>query len=368
MRVAFAVFLLLHGLIHLLGVAKAFGLAALPQLATPIAPAMGRVWAAAAVLWTATAITVIAWPRAWWAPAVAAVVVSSVAVVASWSDAWAGAVVNVVVLAMAVVAWAMNGPTSLRAAYEHDARLILRPSGDVAPVTEADVSALPVPVRRYLVGAGVIGQPHVRSFRARLHGRIRSGAEAAWMPIDAVQVNVVDPPQRLFYFDASMARLPVAGYHRFMDREARMLVKALGLVPVARDAGPAMTRAETVTLFNDLCLMAPAALLTSPIAWTPIDDHHAGAAYTAYGHTVTAQLVFGDDGRLTNFWSDDRGRQGTDGGMLTGQRWSTPTSGARAFGPFTLMAHGEARWHAPEGPFAYIELDFDDIAYNVAAP
>lgn len=368
MRVAFAFFLLLHGVVHVLGVAKAFGLAALPQLVTPISPAMGRVWAVAAVLWTATSVAVVAWPRAWWAPAIAAVVVSSVAVAASWSDAWAGAVVNVVVLLVAVVAWALTGPGSLRDAYQRDARAILPVARTVDLVTEAELAALPPPVRRHLVVAGVVGQPHVRAFRARMHGRIRSGPAAAWMPIDAVQVNVVDPPQRLFYFDAAMARLPLTGYHRFMDREAGMLVKALGLVPVARDAGAGMTRAETVTLFNDLCLMAPAALLTSPIVWTSVDDHRTRAAYTAYGHTITAELVFDAEGRLADFWSDDRGRRGADGMVSTGQRWSTPITTWREFGPFTLMAHGEARWHAPDGAFAYLEVDLDDIAYNVSTP
>jgi len=38
MRVAFALALVVHGLIHLLGVAKAFGFAELPQLTRPISP------------------------------------------------------------------------------------------------------------------------------------------------------------------------------------------------------------------------------------------------------------------------------------------------------------------------------------------
>jgi hypothetical protein len=41
MTVAFALFLVAHGLIHLLGVAKAFGLAELPQLRQPIPASIG---------------------------------------------------------------------------------------------------------------------------------------------------------------------------------------------------------------------------------------------------------------------------------------------------------------------------------------
>jgi hypothetical protein len=48
MAVVFASFLALHGLIHLLGFAKAFGLARLPQLTQPIGPLLGLLWLMAA--------------------------------------------------------------------------------------------------------------------------------------------------------------------------------------------------------------------------------------------------------------------------------------------------------------------------------
>ena len=44
MRLALIAVLAGHGLLHLLGVAKAFGLVALPQLTQPIAPGRGLLW------------------------------------------------------------------------------------------------------------------------------------------------------------------------------------------------------------------------------------------------------------------------------------------------------------------------------------
>ncbi len=55
MRLALAAFILLHGLIHLLGPAKAFGWADVSQLRGPISPAAGLLWLAAAVLLIAAA-------------------------------------------------------------------------------------------------------------------------------------------------------------------------------------------------------------------------------------------------------------------------------------------------------------------------
>lgn len=369
MRMFLIAVLVLHGAIHLLGVAKAFGLAALPQLKVPIGPGLGVIWGIAALAFLAAAAGVVALPRWWWAPALLGLAASTVAIVPSWSDAWAGAVVNVVLLAVVVSAAFVDGPWSQRSQYERDAERLnagSRPA-DTGLVTDADLTPLPAPVQRYLRQAGVVGHPHVTSFRLTMHGRIRSGPSAPWMPIAAEQVNTLDPPTRLYYLDARMMGLPVTGYHRYADGAASMLVKLLGLVPVARDAGPAMTRAETVTFLNDLCLFAPATLLSPAIQWTPVDDHEVRLRFRAGTPAVEATLQFGADGRVADFWSDDRGRVQADGTSTAGQRWSTPVAEYRRYGPFTVVGRGDALWHAPGGAYSYIEIEIDDVVYDVVA-
>jgi hypothetical protein len=56
-----------------------------------------------------------------------------------------------------------------------------------------------------------VGQPRVHNFRARMHGRIRNGREARWIPLAAEQYNFVDNPARLFYLTGSMFTIPVQG-------------------------------------------------------------------------------------------------------------------------------------------------------------
>jgi hypothetical protein len=129
-----------------------------------------------------------------------------------------------------------------------------------------------------------------------------------------------------------------------------------------------MDRAETVTMFNDLCVLAPAALVDAPVAWETLDDHRVRGAFTNGEHTVTAELVFDDEHRLVDFVSDDRLRASPDGRSFTPQRWSTPISGYRVLGDRRVGATGEAHWHAPgpDGEFAYIELVVDDIDYDAS--
>lgn len=120
MRFALAVLLVVHGLIHLFGVAKAFGLAMLPQLTRPISPGRGGLWSIAAALFVVSAGALYAAPRWWWLIALGAIAVSSVAIAGSWADAKAGAAVNLIVLVAAVVAAAIDGPWGLRSEYDRD--------------------------------------------------------------------------------------------------------------------------------------------------------------------------------------------------------------------------------------------------------
>src|SRR4029453_18349931 len=98
MAVVFAIVLVVHGLIHVLGFAKAFGLADLPQLAQPISPLVGAVWLLAALLFLAAAAALFVWPRGWRAIGACAIVVSMFVIVPSWTDAKFGTFGNLVAL------------------------------------------------------------------------------------------------------------------------------------------------------------------------------------------------------------------------------------------------------------------------------
>lgn len=123
-----AILLAIHGLIHLLGAAKAFGWAELPQLTQPISPVFGALWLAATLLFLAAAVSLFAWPRGWWAIGAVAVAISTIAIVPSWTDAKIGALANAVVLVGVVFGFLNQGPFSVRQdPSRSDWRLAIRP-------------------------------------------------------------------------------------------------------------------------------------------------------------------------------------------------------------------------------------------------
>jgi hypothetical protein len=265
-RGVFLLILGVHGLIHLLGFAKAFGLADLPQLAQPISRPWGALWLAGGSLVLAAAALLPLAPRWWWAVGAVAVVASQAVIFSSWGDAKFGTVANILLLLGVAWGFAHRGPWSLPAEFERHLALATTASSGEA-LREADLAALPEPVQRYVRAAGVVGQPRVRNFRATWAGRIRGGRDQAWMAFTADQLNTLDPPRRFFLMDAVMKGLPVDVLHVFDENGATMRVRLLSVKTMVDASGEVLTRSETVTLFNDLCVLAPGELVRPSVTW-----------------------------------------------------------------------------------------------------
>lgn len=369
MRWAIVLVLVLHGLIHLFGAVKGFGWANVSLLTQPIGAAIGAAWLAAGTLVVIAAVLMAVRARWWWVLGGVAALASQSVIFTSWSDAKVGSIGNVVLLAAVVYGYAAHGPRSYRAEYRQRVDVALSAPPPDGVVSEANLATLPQAVAAYVRHSGAIGQPHVLNFRAQVHGRIRSGADATWMAFTGEQVSAYGPePSRLFMMDATLLGLPVDVLHVCLGSTATMRVKACSLVPMVNAAGPEMNRGETVTLLNDLCLLAPAALINAPITWQTIDADRVRATYTNGAQTVSAELLFNRDHELVDFVSDDRLRASRNGKSFIRQRWSTPVRDYRTVDSRRLFTNGEGRWHAPdpEGEFTYIEFSIDGIDYNVS--
>jgi hypothetical protein len=361
------VVVVLHGLLHLLGAAKGLRWGAGTQLTQPISTTRGVVWLAAAMLLVLAGGMLVRQTSGWWLIGGAAAALSQAVILSSWTDAKAGTVVNLVLLVAGGYGFAAQGPKSSRAEYQRRVATALTEPSSPEVLTEDDLTALPEAVAAYVRQSGAVGELRVVNFRARISGRIRADASKPWMRFTAEQVNTFGPaPSRLFSMDATMFGLPVDVLHVLVNQSATMRVRLCSLLPMVNAAGPEMDRGETVTLFNDLCVLAPAALIDAPVTWRSIDAHRVRGEFTNGPHTVSAELVFNDDDELIDFVSDDRSRASGDGRRFTPQRWSTPLGDYRLTGARRVATCGAGRWHAPdpEGEFSYVELHVDDITYN----
>jgi len=368
MRWILAGLLALHGLIHLIGFAKAFELAELPQLSQGISKGLGVIWLVAALSLVAAALLLGMNHRSWWIVGLGAGILSQLVIVSAWGDAKFGTLANVLLLAYVLYGFASQGPLSFQAEYLRSVRHRQVRSVTTLQVTERDLEPLPQPIRCYLRKVGVVGQPRVHHFRVRWRGRIRGGPEDPWMEFTAEQYNFIDEPARFFLMQARRGGLPVDVFHAFHGGAATMRVTLLSLFSMVDASGPELTRAETVTLFNDMCLLAPGSLIGAGIRWEPIDERSVRAYYTQGTNTVSAVLSFNEDCELVDFVSDDRLAASSDGSKFVKMRWSTPVGSYRHFGPYRVFSKGRGLWHPPKGEYAYLEAQVLDLQVNGATP
>ncbi|HWA74002.1 MAG TPA: DUF6544 family protein [Polyangiaceae bacterium] len=361
-RLAFTLLVLLHAGIHLLGFSKAMGWAS--PLEASISRPVGALWAGTALLFVGAAVLFALDVRAFWLLAAPAVVLSQTLIIFAWDEARYGTVANVVISIGALLALFASSPSSFPKVYQREVERRLSRKSVAEPVGSDDLSHLPPPVRQYLQVAGVVGRPRVRNFRARLRGEIRPSLEAGFIPFQAEQHNFYDPPARLFLIRSARFGLPFDALHLYLGNAATMQVKLASLFQVVDARGPEMNQSETVTLFNDMCVLAPATLIDRAIVWREIDARTAQGTFTNAGNTVSARLHFNDAGELTNFVSEDR-YLSSDGKTYTKLRWSTPLGNYRDFAGARLASRGGASWRLSSGEFVYARMDIEDVEYNV---
>jgi hypothetical protein len=357
-KYVFALIVLAHGLIHFLGFAKAFDCGNITRLTKYISKSAGTIWFFTAVLFSLVVTLFLAKKESWPYIAIVAVVISQILIFSVWKDAKFGTVANVIVLFVAITAW---GSQQFESTFSNDVKshLLKISKTQADAVTETDIQYLPLPVQKYLRYCNVLNKPKVKNIKIVFDGEMRE-KDKDWFKFTSVQYNFFDDPTRLFFMKGEMFGTIVPGYHRYQNATASMQIKLFGLFNVVNIKGMTMDKAETVTVFNDMCLMAPAALIDKRIEWTAIDSLSSKATFTNGSITIAAALYFNEQGQLINFISDDR--YAID---MKQYRFSTPVTDYIQMNGRNIWKYGEAVWHYPDGEFVYGKFHLKSIEYNV---
>ena len=359
LKYLFLFIMLVHGLIHFMGFAKAYGYGEMKQLTQPISKPTGSIWMIAAFLFITAAILFLLKKESWMFIALPAVVISQVLIIMVWKDAKWGTVANFLLLIVALLSfttWCFEQQFKVDVK-----RLLQQTPSDVKLITESDLQHLPQPVQQYLRYSGVVGTPYLHNMYVKFNGEMRSRGKD-WFSFTSEQYNFFDKPSRLFFMKGKMFGLTVPGYHRYENQKALMHIKLFGLIDVVNIEGPELTKGETVTVLNDMCLMAPASLLSKQIAWEAIDSLKSKIIFTNGAMKVSAVLYFNEKGQLIDFISNDRYETNTNQWLP----FSTPVSDYQPINGMNLIAYGEAVWHYRDTSFTYGKFSVKMIKYNVS--
>ena len=226
-------------------------------------------------------------------------------------------------------------------------------------VTEATLRSLPEAARRYFVFAGVVGRSIPSVVSLSQVGRIRSSASAAWMNFEAEETYSIDPPGFVWRAWFPSRRAPmVLGRDEYLGGSGTILMKALGLVPIADEHGDEMGAAGLMRFLNE-AMWFPAALLRRNVTISSDDDSSFRVAMTDGAITADATLFVDADGRLVNF----RARR-FNTGTHSIETWETPVAEYADFNGIKLPGKGLATWKLASAEFVYIELTVTRVVYE----
>jgi len=153
------------------------------------------------------------------------------------------------------------------------------------------------------------------------------------------------------------------GVHLYRDGVAIMKIKLLGLFTIVDAKGLEMNQGETVTVFNDMCFMAPASLIDERISWSEIDESTVEAKFTNGDFVIGATLFFNEKGELINFISNDR-FETTDGKEYNNYPWLTPVDSYCDINGYHLPSKARLIYRKPQEDFCYGEFVLKSIEYN----
>lgn len=367
MRIAFVVIVVLHGLIHLLGFVKAFGLAEVPQLtgATTVALGpgwvrpIGALWLAAAALIVGAAVMLALGMDGWWRIGAIGLVLSQALIVYAWRDARAGTLANVVLALGVTLGWGQARFD--RATDAAIARLFAGVSATPAPaVTAAEVATLPTPVARWLTRAGVIGRPAARAVRVEQRGRMRSGVGKPFAPVVAEQYYAIDEPGFVWAVRLSLKGVPIAGRDAYLGGHGRMLIAAGGLVPVVDATGPQIDQGTLLRFLGEM-VWFPSAALAPYLRWQAIDDTTAEVTMTWREVSASGRFTIDGEGRVTGFAAK---RYFGSGERARLEDWWVPMTAWARFDGVEVPVRGSVIWKLAAGDFDYYQWEMRALEYD----
>lgn len=362
MRLFIFIVMLLHGLIHFLGFAKAFNLFEISDLTLSISKSVGGIWLLAALLFLFTGIIVL-FRKAWvWIPASIVLIISQVLIVMAWSDAKFGTIPNMIILIFTLfkfASWKFNTQIN----EEIDNLLAQQKSLQTQIINEKMLENLPSSVKQWLMTIGVVGKEPIRSAYFSQKGQMKlKQNQKDWSPANVEQYVTTVHPGFLWKVNMKMNPLiEVAGRDKFQNGNAAMAIKVSSLIPVVNIVNDSKTNQSTLQRYLMELPWYPSAALNSYIKWEEIDQHTAKATMTYKGVEGSAIFYFDDVGRFIKV-SAMRYKDNTEKAKLVECIGEVKES--RMIEGIEIPTKMDITWVLEDGLFNWYKLEVLEAKYN----
>ena len=360
LKYLFAFILLVHGLIHFMGFAKAISYGNMTRLTLDISKQAGFIWFVAALLFITATILFLIKMDVWSLIAIVAALLSQVLIVTVWKDAKVGTLANLIVLLVAIPAYADHHFN--RVVKKEVADLLSRPAIANTIVTNAMTDSLPPIVQKWLANSGVIGKDKIQFVRLKQKGELRTKPGGKWLPFTATQYFTVNEPQ--FIWQTKMKMMPmidVTGRDKFVNGKGEMTIKLLSLVNLANARDDEKLNSATMIRYLAETTWFPSAALNDYIRWEALSSTSAKAIMTYKGITVSGIMKFAENGDFLSFEADRYKDTGKNASL---EKWLVETIAYKDFNGIRIPHKSKVTWKLKEGDFNWATMELTDIEYN----
>lgn len=359
MKYLFIAIVILHGLIHLMGFAKAFRLAELDQLTSPISKPMGIIWLTASLfLLFGGVLYIINKPHAWQITGVG-FIISVFLIISFWKDARIGMIVNALLLPVLLTnlgSWNFE-----RKAHQSVKEMLAVSNQQV--IRESDIQSLPAPVHGWLNKVAASNELTTSYAKIIQCGTMRTSPNASWSSFHATHWASFDKPG--FVWCAKMdvgPGLHVAVMDKFVEGKGSMEIELQSLINMDNASGPAIDEGAMQRYLAEI-VWTPSFALSPYISWEPLDKHRAKATMNFQNSKASVVFTFNAEGLVkqveaNRFYYQKNGH--------TKERWvvTIDESSYKRFNGALIPAKSSITWKLNQGDFNWFQLEVLAVHLN----
>ncbi|HEA19746.1 hypothetical protein LCGC14_1127490 [marine sediment metagenome] len=361
MRILFIVILIIHGLIHFMGFAKAFDFGNIAQFTKEISKPMGLLWLLTGLLFFISAILYLMKKDTWPLIAIIAVVLSQLLIFMVWKDAKFGTIANIIILFVGIVGL---GHYQFDKMVRAESKQLLQnvQTENHPAISKTAMERLPEIVQKSMRSSGVIGQDEIVSVRLQQKGEMKTKPEGKWMPFTATQYFNVEDAAFIWTTEVDfMPMVNMAGRDKLIDGKGEMLIKLANMIPVVDEGNNEKVNSGAMLRYMAEMVWFPSAMLNDYIKWEAMDANAAKATFTLKGESVSGIYTFSDKG---NFKSFEANRY--YGGKMDSklEKWKITASDYKEFNGIKIPNKCSVIWKLREGDSNWLNLEITELEYN----
>lgn len=362
MRITLSILIGIHGIIHLIGFFKAFGISQFNAISQPIPKTYGVFWLLAFILFATAAILFFIYSDYWWLSGFLALIISQVLIFNYWSDVKYGTIANVIILLLTIIGYSSfnfkNKINEERVRIFENSKIIKHKN-----LTEDAIVDLPPIVQKWLKNSGVVGKQAINNVYLGQELQLKMKPEQSdWNSGTAEQYFTIQPPAFSWNINTKMnSVLSIVGRDKFEDGKGEMMIKLLSLIPVANAKNHEKLNQATLQRYLAEIVWFPSASLSEYIKWETLDDFSARATMEYMGTEGSGVFHFDKNGNFEKFIA----LRYQDLNAVKPTEWTVVATKIEERNGIKIPVECEANWELESGKWTWLKLKITNIQYNV---